>query len=134
MRTRERGPPSALAEIFRHACLQSQFHQISPFSGQYRLKWGYRGDPPKIFFIGFLPMQNSKTVTQILLGETAHFSFCPPQIACFRGVGGFPEIIFSLDSSYFCYLGVHAKFQNCSTNPSGRNGPFWLLSAQNRLF
>ena len=25
------------------------------------------------------------------------------------------------------------QFQNCSTNPSGRNSPFWLLSAQNRL-
>ena len=36
--------------------------------------------------------------------------------------------------SYFCYLGAHATFQNCRTNPSGRNGPFRLFSAQNRLF
>ena len=44
----------SLAEIFRHACLQSQFHQISPFSGQNRVNWGCRGDSPNIFFIGFL--------------------------------------------------------------------------------
>ena len=47
-------PPSALAEIFCQACLQSRFHKISPFSSQNRLNWGYRGDPPNIFFIGFL--------------------------------------------------------------------------------
>ena len=42
-----------------------------------------------------------------------------------------PEIFSSsLESSYFC---AHAKFQNCSTNPCGLNGPFWLLSAQNRV-
>ena len=49
-RVRARGtlcsPPSALAEIFRHACLQSQFHQIPPFSGQNRVNWG----SPKYLF------------------------------------------------------------------------------------
>ena len=47
-------PPMALAEIFWHPCLQSRFHQISPFSGQNRVNWGCRGDSPNIFFIGFL--------------------------------------------------------------------------------
>ena len=47
-------PPSALAEIFRHACLQSRFHQISPFSGQTRVNWGCSGNSPNVFFIGFL--------------------------------------------------------------------------------
>ena len=47
-------PPSTLAEIFRHACLQSLFHQISPFSGQKMVNWGCRWDSPNIFFIGFL--------------------------------------------------------------------------------
>ena len=79
-------------------------------------------------------MQNCKTVAQTLLGETAHFGFCPPKIGVFRGLGGVPKIFSSLESSYFCELGVHAQFQNCSTNPSGRNGQFKLLSIQNRLF
>ena len=47
-------------------------------------------------------MQNSKIVAQTHPGETAHFGFCPPQIGFFRGVGGVPEIFFSLESSYFC--------------------------------
>ena len=64
-------------------------------------------------------MQNFKTVAQALLGETAHFGFCPPKIGLIEGVGGVPEIFFSLECSYFCELGAHAKFQNCSTSPSG---------------
>ena len=63
-------------------------------------------------------MQNSKTVAQTLLGETANFGFCPPKIGFFRGVKGVPEICFSLESSYFCDLGAHAILQNYSTNPS----------------
>ena len=54
-------------------------------------------------------MQNFKTVAQTLLGETAHFGFCPPKIGFFRGVGGVPKICFSLESSYFCELGALAK-------------------------
>jgi len=64
-------------------------------------------------------MQNFKTVAQALLGETAHFGFCPPKIGLIEGVGGVPEIFFSLECSHFCELGAHAKFQNCSTSPSG---------------
>ena len=79
-------------------------------------------------------MQNFKTVAQTLLGETAHLGICPPKIGFFRGLGGVPEICFSLESYCFCELGAHAEFENFSTSPSGRNGPFWLLSAQNRLF
>jgi hypothetical protein len=54
-------------------------------------------------------MQNFKTVAQALLGETAHFGFCPPKIGLIEGVGGVPEIFFSLECSYFCELGPHAK-------------------------
>ena len=75
-------PPIGTAEIFWHACLQSRFHQISPFSGQNRVDWGY----------------------------IAHFGICPPKIGFFRGLGGVPEICFSLESSYFCEIGAHAKF------------------------
>ena len=38
-------------------------------------------------------MQNFKTVAQTLLGETAHFGFCPPQIGFFRGLGGVPKFL-----------------------------------------
>ena len=59
------------------------------------------------------------------------FPHFPVKIGLFWGVGGVPEFFSSsLESSYFC---AHAKFQNCSTNPCGLNGPFWLLSAQNRV-
>ncbi len=47
---------------------------------------------------------NFKTVAKTLLGETAHFGLCPPKIGFFRGVGGVPEICFSLESSYFCEI------------------------------
>ena len=33
----------------------------------------------------------------------------PVKIGLFWVVGGVPEIIFLLESSYFCYLGAHAK-------------------------
>ena len=66
-------------------------------------------------------MQNSKTVAQTLLGETAHFGLFPPKISFFRGVGGgSPKFYFSLESSSFCYLGAHAKIQNPSYLLSGR--------------
>ena len=41
------------------------------------------------------PVQNFKTVAQSLLGETAHFGFCPPKIGLIEGVGGGPRIFFS---------------------------------------
>ena len=129
-------PPSALAEIFRNACLQSRFHQVSPFTGRNRVNSGCRGDPSNMFFIGFRiflllrrpweipklafggpggspkfyfhwnpnifvtqePLQNFKTLEQTLLGETAHFCFCPPKIGFFGGLGGVPEIFFLLGS------------------------------------
>ena len=79
-------------------------------------------------------MQNFKTVAQTFLGETAHFGFFPHKIGFLGGLGVVPEIFFSFESSYFCELGSHAKFQNCSTNPSGRNSTYRLLSVQNQLF
>ena len=62
-------------------------------------------------------MKNFKTVAQTLLEETAHFGFCSPKIGLFRGVGGVPEFFFSLECSYFCELGAHAKNQNPTTPP-----------------
>ena len=76
---------------------------------------GVGGFPPIFFhcnpniFVTQEPLQNFKTVAQTLLGETAHFGFCPPKIGFFRGVWGFPEIFFPLESSYFCDLGAHIK-------------------------
>ena len=43
--------------------------------------------------------------------KLSHF---PVKIGLIGGVGGVPEIHFSLESSYFCYLGAHAKFHNPS--------------------
>ena len=62
-------------------------------------------------------MQNSKTVAQTLLGETAHFGLCPPKIGFFGGPGGVPEKKFPLESSYFCELGANAKNKNPTTPP-----------------
>ena len=41
-------------------------------------------------------MENSKTLAQTLLGETAHLGFCPPQIGFFGGPGAL-----SLDANVF---------------------------------
>ena len=49
--------------------------------------------------------------------KIAHF---PVKIGLIGGVGGVPEIQFSLESSSFCYLGAHAKIQNPSYLLSGR--------------
>ena len=49
--------------------------------------------------------------------KIGHF---PVKIGLIGGVGGVPEIRFSLESSYFCYLGAHAKFHNSSCLLSGR--------------
>ena len=38
----------------------------------------------------------------------------------FGGLGGVPEIFFSMESSYFCEIETHAKFQNPSCPLSGR--------------
>ena len=38
----------------------------------------------------------------------------------FGGLGGVPEIFFSMESSYFCEIEAHAKFQNPSCPLSGR--------------
>ena len=54
-----------------------------------------------------------------------------PNFPIFRGYRGDPPNIFFIGILIFLIL---AKFQNCSTNPSGRNSPFRLFFAQNRLF
>ncbi len=101
-------PPSALAEIFRQACLQSRFHKFPHFPVKIGLIGGIEGIPqisfsliPNIFDTKE-PMQNSKTVAHILLVETAHFGFCPPKIGFFRGQGGVPE--FFLFIAIFIFL------------------------------
>ena len=64
-------------------------------------------------------MQKIKILQHPLLGQTAHFGFCPPKIGFFRGLGEVPEIFFSLESLYFCELGPHTKkFKSYDT-------PFW---------
>ena len=40
------------------------------------------------------------------------FPHLPVKIGLIEGVGGIPQVSFSLESSYFCDLGSHAKFQN----------------------
>ena len=59
---------------------------------QNRLFWGVWGGPRNfifmeilIFFVTEEPLQNFKTVAQTLLGETAHFGFCPPKIGFLGG-------------------------------------------------
>ena len=42
---------SALAEIFWRMCLQSRFHQISPFPSQNRVNWGLVGGGSPIFLL-----------------------------------------------------------------------------------
>ena len=78
-------------------------------------------------------MQNFGTLQQFL-------NFCPPQYVIVQGVWGGPRLIFLIgilifmllrspcklsepygnpflgfESSYFCYIGAHAKFQNPTT-------------------
>ena len=48
--------------------------------------------------------------------KIAHF---PVKIGLIEGVGGVPEIRFSLESSSFCYLGAHAKIWNPMISLSG---------------
>ena len=50
-----------------------------------------------------------------ICSKLAHF---PVKIGLIGGVGGVPEIFFSLESSYLCYLGAHAKIQNPTIPPS----------------
>ena len=49
-------------------------------------------------------MQNSKTLAQTLLEETAHFGFCPPEIGFFGGPEGVPEIFFLIGILIFVLL------------------------------
>jgi hypothetical protein len=52
-------------------------------------------------------------------GQTRLFPHFPVKIGLFWGVGGVPEFLFLLESSYFCYLGAHAKIWNPTTTPFG---------------
>ena len=49
-------------------------------------------------------MQKIKILQHPLLGETAHFAFCPPKIGFFRGLGGVPEIFFLIGIFIFLWL------------------------------
>ena len=141
-RTRERGPPSALAEIFQHTCLQSRFHQISPFSSQNRVNWGFRGDSPNIFYIGFLifffvtqePMQNSKTVAQTLMGETAHFGFCSPKIGFLGGLGGSSKFCFHWNSNIFVTQEPLQNFKTLEQTLLGKIAHFGFCSPKIGFF
>ena len=61
-------------------------------------------------------------------GRNSPFQLLSTQNRLFWGAWGGPRNFFPLKSSFFCYLGAPIKFQNCNPNPSGRNGPFRLLS------
>ena len=69
-------------------------------------------------------MQKIKILQHPLLGKTAHFAFCPPKIGFFRGLGGVPEIFFSLESSYFCYLGAPVNFKTVIQTLLGETANF----------
>ena len=55
-----------------------------------------------------------------LPGMYLKLSHFPVKIGLIGGVRGVLEIRFSLESSFFCYLGAHAKFHNPSCLYSGR--------------
>ena len=42
-------PPINTSGNFPRVCLQSRFHQISPFSSQNRVNWGVGGIPKYLF-------------------------------------------------------------------------------------
>ena len=86
MRDPPLGPPSTLGEIFRHTCLQSHIQTSPPTPQKSYTKFR---NPRTTFEISPFSGQN-----RVILG----------------GRGG-PRIFFLLESSYFCYLGAHAKFQ-----------------------
>ena len=54
-------------------------------------------------------MQKIKILRHPLLGETAHFGFCPPKIVFFRGLGGVPEIFFLLGIFIFLWVRTPCK-------------------------
>ena len=84
---------------------------ISPNFGIFRSKsafLGGQGGSPKFFFHWNLhifvtqePMQKIKILRHPLLGQTAHFGFCPPKIGFFRGLGGSPKIVFHWKPNIF---------------------------------
>ena len=92
LRTRDLplGPPSTLAEIIRHTCLQSHLQTSPP-------------TPQK----SYLKFRNSRTTFEIP-------PFVRPFIA--GGVGGSPIYFQGVESSQFCYLGPHVKFLNPRTS------------------
>ena len=94
LRTRDLplGPPSTLAEIIRHTCLQSHLQRSPP-------------TPQK----SYLKFRNSRTTFE-------NTPLCPPKYSIVRGVGGVPNFFQGVESSQFCYLGPHVKFLNPRTS------------------
>ena len=84
--------------------ISGNFTKFPHFPVKIGLIGGIGGSPKYLFhripniLVTQEPMQNFKTVTQTLLGETAHFGFWPPQIGFFRGLVGVPK--------YFFFIGI----------------------------
>ena len=65
-----------------------------------------------LYYLGaHAKIQNSTISLSRIYLKLCHF---PVKIGLIWGVGGVHDICFSLESSSFCYLGGHAKFQNPS--------------------
>ena len=66
----------------------------------------------------------NRMLVHVLEANLKYGKKVPEELTLFRKiftpVGGVPEIRFSLESSYFCYLGAHVKFHNPSCLLSGR--------------
>ena len=56
-----------------------------------------------------------------IYSKLAHF---PVKIGLIGGLGGVPEIFFSLESSYLCYLGAYAKTFTPMISLSGKLAHF----------
>ena len=78
-------------------------------------------------------MQNSKTVPQTLLGETAHFGFCPPKIGFLGGLGGSPNF-FPIGIFIFLLIRSPCKLSKLQHKPFQVKQPILAFPAQKRLF
>jgi hypothetical protein len=71
------------------------------------------------------PLNISPNLSEVIsevsepLGNYSKCLPCPPKYVIVQGLGGVPQFFLGLESSHFCYLGAHGKFQNPTTIPSG---------------
>ena len=101
---------------FRILCLSRKYLILADFPVKIGLNGGQGGVPPIFFLMGILLFMLLGSLSGIYF-KIAHFLV---KIGLIGRVGGVTEILFSWESSYFCYLGAHAKIQNPSCLLSGR--------------